>query len=152
MGLRLRIVAGPDEGKEFFLNAGENFQIGRGVDTQTKLHDPRVSRNHCSIVVRDAEATIVDAGSTGGTFVNGQRITERQLKSGDIIRVGGTQMQFVGNNDDTLNWANRNANRPCTDLMETREMKRVEVDPESTAKLVAPPADDDETLRGDPRT
>lgn len=151
MGLQLRIVAGPDEGKTFSLNAGETFQIGRGMDTQTKLHDPRVSRNHCSISVTDDEATLVDSGSTGGTFVNGQRINERLLRSGDIIRVGGTQLQFVGLEGDTLKWSAEAVGRPNSDLMETREMKKLVYDPaekQQPHEVVAPHLED-ETVRGE---
>jgi pSer/pThr/pTyr-binding forkhead associated (FHA) protein len=147
MGLQLRIVAGPDEGKTFALTPGETFQIGRGMDTQTRLHDPRVSRNHCSIEVTGDEATLIDAGSTGGTFINGQRVSERLLRSGDIIRVGGTQLQFVGTEGDTLSWSGERS-RPTSDLMETREMKKVAVEPSESdpRSIVSEPMDDDETV------
>jgi pSer/pThr/pTyr-binding forkhead associated (FHA) protein len=40
--------------------------------------------------------SITDLGSNNGTFVNGNRVTEAQLREGDIVRIGETEMEFTG--------------------------------------------------------
>jgi len=38
---------------------------------------------------------IFDVGSTNGTFVNGKQISGRKrLKSGDVVKVGGTELRY----------------------------------------------------------
>jgi pSer/pThr/pTyr-binding forkhead associated (FHA) protein len=38
--------------------------------------------------------SLVDLGSTNGTEVNGQRVTETSLMNGDVIGVGTTRITF----------------------------------------------------------
>lgn len=47
-----------------------------------------VSRQHCALVVKNAAVYAKDLGSANGTFVNGKRIAEAQLKPGDRLRIG----------------------------------------------------------------
>jgi serine/threonine protein kinase len=95
MSMQLVVVAGPDKGRSFPLNPGDTLLIGRSQATQTRLVDPRVSKVHCELEVGEGRATLSDANSTGGTFVNGKRISEHELKSGDVIQIGETQLRFV---------------------------------------------------------
>jgi len=46
--------------------------------------------------VHDA-VSLVDLGSTNGTFVNGERIDgRRRLRDGDVVKIGETELRFVG--------------------------------------------------------
>lgn len=122
MDFQLKVVAGPDTGQVFELKEKEILQIGRGPETQTKLRDPRVSRNHCHVTVADGTARVVDPGSTTGTFVNGLRVDERELHEGDVIRVGGTQLKLQRfDKEGTTTWM-KDEIKPSPDLLETREM------------------------------
>jgi ABC-type multidrug transport system ATPase subunit len=47
-----------------------------------------VSRTHARIILRDGELVIEDLASTTGTFVNGQRVEQKPLREGDMIRIG----------------------------------------------------------------
>ena len=58
--------------------------------------DPQISRQHCRVTVEVGRFTIEDLGSNNGTFVNGNRVTEAQLREGDIVRIGGVEMEFTG--------------------------------------------------------
>ena len=47
MSLELVVIAGPDQGKTFVLNAGKGLMLGRSAQAQYQINDPRASRNHC---------------------------------------------------------------------------------------------------------
>jgi hypothetical protein len=58
--------------------------------------DQQVSREHCRIRIEAGRFVIEDLGSNNGTYVNGNRVAEAQLREGDIVQIGGTEMQFTG--------------------------------------------------------
>ena len=66
--------------------------IGRDAACDIVIYDPKVSRNHCQLVLKDdGSCLIVDLGSSNGTYVNGQRISgEVRLSSLDSVRIGDT--------------------------------------------------------------
>lgn len=68
--------------------------IGRRADRVVVLVDPDVSRNHCEIRRTAFGLTVVDTGSTNGTWVNDELVAERVLVDGDRIRVGNTTLGF----------------------------------------------------------
>lgn len=84
----LRGVLGSAAGQSFALVSGTHL-IGKIDEAEIRLTDSGVSRNHAEIAI-DAQgrASIVDLGSTNGTFVSGQRIDEHPLQHGDVIGVG----------------------------------------------------------------
>jgi hypothetical protein len=94
MAMQLIVIAGPDKGRSFPVAAGEPLLVGRGKNTQTRLNDPHVSRQHCQVEVKGGQVMLVDSGSAGGTYVNGQQAREQQLRPGDIIQVGETRLQL----------------------------------------------------------
>jgi predicted component of type VI protein secretion system len=80
------IEQAPVQGAERSVESGTT--IGReGCDIT--LTDPDVSRRHAAIRIAAGEVTIEDLGSTNGTLVNGENITEpRTLRDGDEVRIG----------------------------------------------------------------
>ncbi|MFC4564083.1 FhaA domain-containing protein [Nocardiopsis mangrovi] len=68
--------------------------LGRGTDCDLRLVDNGVSRHHAEIRVEDEEATLIDLGSTNGTFVNGQQVKRARLVDGTRISLGRTTMTF----------------------------------------------------------
>ena len=64
------------------------LQIGRGTSCDVVLADLAVSRRHARIQWQGAELVLKDLGSSGGTFVNGERIDRRLLQLGDVVRFG----------------------------------------------------------------
>jgi pSer/pThr/pTyr-binding forkhead associated (FHA) protein len=56
--------------------------------------DATASRRHARIASEDGQWMIRDEGSSNGTFVNGVKVTEQVLKSGDEITVGSTRLRF----------------------------------------------------------
>jgi pSer/pThr/pTyr-binding forkhead associated (FHA) protein len=70
--------------------------VGREAENEVPLvRDEFTSGRHARIEPRKDGVWIEDVGSTNGTFVNGVRLTApRKLSSGDMIRVGQTDLRF----------------------------------------------------------
>jgi ABC-type multidrug transport system ATPase subunit len=64
------------------------------------LDNPQVSRNHATIDRAGGKHVLQDAGSTNGTFVNGQRITQHTLAQGDVIQIGAFKLVYDGDSLD----------------------------------------------------
>ncbi len=71
---------------------GAPMRIGRAPECEIVLRDSRVSRRHARLHARDGLLLLTDLGSTNGTRVNGNRITELVLGEGDRIQVGDTSL------------------------------------------------------------
>ena len=68
--------------------------IGRRLDNHLVIDDPRVSRGHAQLRAIKGHYTIFDLNSTGGTFVNNQRVSQQVLKPGDVISLAGVPLIF----------------------------------------------------------
>lgn len=74
------------------------LKIGRASDNHLVLNGPTVSAHHALICPAGQGYSIIDVGSTNGTFVNGERLLhnkERVLVSGDTIRIGATIFTYL---------------------------------------------------------
>lgn len=71
--------------------------VGRSVTADIQLADPGVSRRHAELHLDGATVRLIDAGSTNGTTVNGERVGKRQLRSGDRIQMGNTVLIYRAN-------------------------------------------------------
>lgn len=78
----------PDQTRDIPVTQSE-FLIGRGADCNLRLRIPAISRHHCIIRLGTDEATLVDLGSSNGTYLNDQRVrSQAPLHSGDELRIG----------------------------------------------------------------
>jgi pSer/pThr/pTyr-binding forkhead associated (FHA) protein len=75
--------------------------IGRSQKCLVRLTEPAASRNHCTILKTPEGWLLMDLQSSNGTILNGVRITESPLKTGDVIRIGNAEMAFKGDQDDS---------------------------------------------------
>lgn len=72
--------------------------IGRRADNNLVLDDPRISRYHAQIRASKGRFVLFDLNSTGGTYVNGQRINQTVLYPGDVISLAGLPLIFGQDN------------------------------------------------------
>ena len=72
-------------------------KIGRGADSNLRLDEPSISREHCVVSVdASGNCELRDAGSRNGTLVNGAPVTEPvRLKMGDNITIGTVRVVLV---------------------------------------------------------
>jgi len=96
-GGRLVVQESPvlDEGAEFELDSAP-VTVGRGGQNDVAIDgDEFASARHVRFEPRRDGVWVLDLGSTNGTYVNGVRIVEaRRLASGDVVRVGETDLRF----------------------------------------------------------
>lgn len=94
MRVTLRVLAGPYSGREFIFDQHDTFLIGRSETAHLCLpEDKFFSRHHCLLEIAPPRCFLRDLGSTNGTFVNGHRVPEAYLHSGDRIQGGQTVLE-----------------------------------------------------------
>jgi pSer/pThr/pTyr-binding forkhead associated (FHA) protein len=72
----------------------EKTTIGRVEDNTFQIAEPSVSSHHCEVVLKGNEVLVRDLNSTNGTFINGERVTEKVIKPGQILRLGQIEMRL----------------------------------------------------------
>src|SRR5215471_13687247 len=82
------------EQKNIVLNRSP-FTVGRKVDKDLVIADPRVSRDHAQIMQDGVDFFIEDLGSKHGTFVNGERIQRMRLERGDRLEFGARDSAYI---------------------------------------------------------
>ncbi len=69
--------------------------LGRSVENDIILEQSGVSRNHAQLRRRQQRWVLFDLNSSGGTFVNGERISEAALQAGDVISLATAKLIFA---------------------------------------------------------
>jgi pSer/pThr/pTyr-binding forkhead associated (FHA) protein len=77
------------------LSSGASYRIGRSSRCAFVLTDLSVSRNHAEITVDDTRVLVKDLDSRNGTFVDGLRVTEAEVKPGQALRFGNAQFELI---------------------------------------------------------
>ena len=112
--------------------------IGRRLENQLVIDDPRVSRNHAQLRAIKGRFVLFDLNSTGGTFVNGQRTSQTVLYPGDVISLAGVALIFGQDNPpprpDMANTSPLNPD-PGTSERPTATIEHNTVDLGKTGKL-----------------
>ena len=67
---------------------------GRLDDNTLQIADPSVSSHHCEVQLHGSEILIRDLNSTNGSFINGEKITEKVLKPGQTLRLGQVELKL----------------------------------------------------------
>ena len=79
--------------RAYELRAGVN-RIGRSPKNDLQLDHPTVSSAHCEIVVSAEGIAVRDLGSTNGTYINQEKITEGTIEHGTMLHIGEVEMEL----------------------------------------------------------
>jgi two-component system cell cycle response regulator len=90
----LVVIYGQLLGSKHVLKPGE-MVIGRSSQANLQIDHESVSRRHARIVLTDSGVLLNDLGSTNGTYVNDEPVTERTLAHGDLIKVGRSILKYL---------------------------------------------------------
>ncbi|HYB30876.1 MAG TPA: MFS transporter [Solirubrobacteraceae bacterium] len=92
----LVVTSGVDAGLRIAVT--DDAVLGRDAEVDVVLRDAggRLSRRHAKIRLEDGAPVLEDLGSTNGTFLNGERISQsRSLATGDRIEIGDSTLEFT---------------------------------------------------------
>jgi hypothetical protein len=68
--------------------------IGRSSGCQLVVADDTVSRRHAELFVEEGRWLLRDLDSSNGTWVNGRRIVEAEVRPGDVLHLGGCRLRL----------------------------------------------------------
>jgi pSer/pThr/pTyr-binding forkhead associated (FHA) protein len=90
----LRLIPDRSTGREVVIHTSGAL-IGRNPAAEVVVDDAAASWEHARIVERHGSASVMDLGSSNGTFVNDELVESSLLISGDRLRVGDTVFRVV---------------------------------------------------------
>jgi len=100
----LKVVEGPEAGNSLSLVGRSRLVIGRRTNADFQILDPGISGLHCEIIHDDSgQYTLADLESSNGTFLNGRQVERASLRHRDIIHMGQSSIQFLGDETQTPN-------------------------------------------------
>jgi hypothetical protein len=83
------VIQGPALGKRIWLRENQCMEVGRALTSDFSIaSDAHLSRRHLLLDSTGGSFRVRDMGSSNGTFVNEQRVSVSELKSGDVLRAG----------------------------------------------------------------
>jgi pSer/pThr/pTyr-binding forkhead associated (FHA) protein len=68
------------------------YCIGSAADNQLIINDTSIDPLHAKLIVEDDKFLLKDNNSSSGCFINGQRITQKEIMPGDIIKLGTAEL------------------------------------------------------------
>jgi len=91
---RLKVIQGREVGAVYILT-GDSVSIGRGEENDVVLMDLKASRNHAQLMASESGTwAIKDLGSSNGILIRGRPLREGFLRTGDVITIGETVLEF----------------------------------------------------------
>lgn len=91
--LSLAVISGPDSGKIFQITKPRVVIGCQGADIN--VDDPEISSAHAAVEVAGEHVTLVDLGSTNGTYIDEERVSEAPLENQAEFTVGGTTLMLI---------------------------------------------------------
>lgn len=110
------------------------INIGRRLDNQIIIDDPRVSRSHAQLRAIRGRFMLFDLNSTGGTFVNGQPANQTILYPGDVISLAGVTLIFGQDLPGKHPGPNASQTKPGTSASADRPTAVLKTDQDDSAK------------------
>lgn len=98
---KLVILSKSLRGQSFVMNK-EQLMVGRTDSNDIYLPDGTISTEHAKLIKDEDGAFIVhDLGSTNGTRINGTKISEKKLVSGDVVQFGSVELLFDSGDENS---------------------------------------------------
>ena len=89
------VVHGPDGAKPSTVRLADPTDVGRSSSCAITVDDTYVSQRHARFFARDGGWYVEDMGSTNGTYLNDQRVTQpAEVHAGDVVRLGKTVLEL----------------------------------------------------------
>jgi hypothetical protein len=88
--------------KGMVFNLENRLTIGRGEENDIRLNHSTVSRRHTLVYLENGQAFVQDMESRNGTYLNGERVDQAPLSSGDIVWVGDVALRFLQEHDQDV--------------------------------------------------
>ena len=92
--LKLLVISGPEAGRSHSLEHGE-YTVGKAPTCDIVLSDKTISRQHLKLQVHQEHVLAVDLDSRNGSFCEGLRFSELELRPGIVITLGTTELKVV---------------------------------------------------------
>jgi hypothetical protein len=102
MAFAFKFISGKYQGGEFPLPDDGELLIGRASDLDLVLVEDMVSRKHAKLTATAGQLSIMDLGSTNGTFVNGEKIRRVELKKNDRVLIGTSILKVIDQTEMTI--------------------------------------------------
>ncbi len=91
----LVVIYGPDLGRRIALQREACVEIGRQPNCEFPVDQESVSRRHARVIWSNQHWHVIDLGSTNGTYVNDELVTDRVVRDGDQIKIGRCILKFL---------------------------------------------------------
>ncbi|MFL5356078.1 sigma 54-interacting transcriptional regulator [Archangium sp.] len=92
--LKLLVLSGAEAGRSHALERGE-YVVGKAPTCDIVLSDKTISRQHLKLEVREAHVLAIDLESRNGSFCEGLRFNQLELRPGIVITLGTTELKLV---------------------------------------------------------
>ncbi|MDY7232281.1 sigma 54-interacting transcriptional regulator [Hyalangium rubrum] len=92
--LKLLVLSGAQVGQSHLLAPG-SYRLGKSPECDIVLNDKAVSRQHLRLDVSESGVRATDMESHNGSFCEGMRFTELEVRPGAVLKVGATEMKLV---------------------------------------------------------
>ena len=90
----LQVLSGPNAGRLFILT--DSLAVGRDPGSAIHLDDPGVSWHHAQLIAEAGAVSLLDLGSTNGTYVGIDSVERRRLTGGELIHFGPSSLGKFG--------------------------------------------------------
>lgn len=101
-------------------------RIGRNHDNDIVIDNVGVSGNHAEIIKNGEQYSIYDLNSTNGVYINGEKVTQKELRFGDEIGIFKHKLRLIA--IDLPTTVKTTTANPATDTMNNSNSATVEVD------------------------
>ncbi|HVG61978.1 MAG TPA: sigma 54-interacting transcriptional regulator [Hyalangium sp.] len=92
--MKLLVLSGAEAGRSYSLDNRE-YVVGKAPTCDIVLSDKAISRQHLKLEVRDESARAIDLDSRNGSFYEGLRFSQMELRPGSVFAVGTTELKLV---------------------------------------------------------